>query len=60
MRNVYMVLIEWTGSIFVKELEFFRKQGGFVQTWGIKWKPIIAENIEDARKMALKLIGRKI
>jgi hypothetical protein len=50
-RDVYMVNVnEFSGSVFVKTLEFFRSQGGFRETWGLNWRPIVATSIEDARK----------
>lgn len=50
-RNVFMVLVnEFSGSVFVKDLEFYRQQGGFKQDWGRKWFPVVALDIEDARK----------
>ena len=53
MRNVYMILVQ-LDTVYVKELEFFRSQGGFIQDWGLNWKPIVAESIEDAREKAFK------
>jgi hypothetical protein len=51
MRDVYMVCCNGAGSVFVKELIFFRSQGGFEQQWGLAWKPVVAESIEDARRV---------
>lgn len=56
MRDVYMVnVVQVSGSVFVKELEFFRSQGGFREDWGRNWVPIIANSIEDARKKGCDL-----
>ena len=59
-RNVYMVLVNQTsGCVFVKELDFYRSQGGFKQTWGLNWIPIVATSIEDARKKGCSYPGAK-
>lgn len=51
MRDVYMVNVnKFSGSVFVKELAFFRSQGGFVKEWGTNWFPVVADSLEDARK----------
>ncbi len=54
-RNVYMVHVGPSGSVFVKELEFYRSLGGFKETWGEAWVPIVATGIEDAREKGCKL-----
>lgn len=54
-RDVYMVNVNRTsGCVFVKELDFFRSQGGFTDNWGINWIPIVATSIEDAREKGCK------
>lgn len=47
-RDVYMVHVNSGGAVFVKELEFFRSQGGFREDWGKAWRPVVATSIEDA------------
>lgn len=60
MRDVYMILVnQVSGCVFVKELDFFRSQNGFVEDWGKNWLPIVATSIEDARKSGCKLPGAK-
>lgn len=54
-RDIYMVQCNFAGSVFVKTLDFFRKQGGFIEEWGLAWKPIVATSIEDARKLGCDL-----
>lgn len=49
--NTYYVLKSYT-MFFVKEGTFFVSQGGLTEDWGKDWKPIQAENIEDARLRA--------
>ena len=53
-RDVYMVNVnKFSGSVFVKALDFFRSQGGFdweANPWGQHWFPVVATSIEDARK----------
>jgi hypothetical protein len=52
MRNIYMVNVNTlSGSVFVKELEFFRSQGGFEDDWGRHWSPVVAEGLEHAREL---------
>ena len=51
-RKVYMAYVNQAGAVFVKNFEFFREQGGLVETWGEKWVPIVATSIEDARTKA--------
>lgn len=59
-RNVYMVLVnQVSGSVFVKELEFYRSQGGFREKWGETWIPIVATSIEDAREKGCSYPGAK-
>lgn len=60
MRDIYMVVVNSGGAVFVKELEFFRSQGGFVMEWGQSWVPVVATSIEDARRIGCeKLPGAK-
>lgn len=40
-------------AIFVKEADFFKRQGGLQKEWGRAWVPIRADSLEDARKKAL-------
>lgn len=58
-RDIYMVSIGPTGSVFVKTLEFFREQRGFDQGWGLHWVPIVATGIEDARERGCSLPGAR-
>lgn len=59
-RDVYMVLVDLSsGCVFVKAIDFFRSQGGFVQHWGRRWVPIVADSIDDARKKGCQLPGAK-
>lgn len=48
-RDVYMVHVNSGDKVFVKELAFFRKQGGFKDDWRKAWVPVVATSIEDAR-----------
>jgi hypothetical protein len=58
-RDVFMVHVGPTGSVFVKELEFFREQGGFKQSWAKSWIPLVATSIEDARRLGCHLAGAR-
>lgn len=44
-------------SVFVKEADFFREQGGLTKRWGKNWKKIFAKSIEDARERGYKKFG---
>lgn len=58
--DVYMVMVvQASGSVFVKDLDFFKSQGGMTQSWGAHWIPIIASGIEDARKRGCELPGAR-
>lgn len=50
-RAIYMTMINPASTVFVKELEFFREQGGFVEEWGRDWVPVVARNIDEAREL---------
>jgi len=50
-RGIYMTYFNNDGSVFVKELEFFRAQGGFTQEWGRGWVPVVAHSIDEARML---------
>ena len=53
-RAVYMTLVNpSSGSAFVKELDFFKSQGGLKEPWGQQWKPVVAISIESARYIAV-------
>lgn len=58
-REVFMILIGPTGSVFVKALDFFASQGGLHEDWGLNWKPIVATSIEDAREKACSWPGAR-
>lgn len=59
-RKVYMVNVNsFSGSVFVKDLDFFREQGGFREEWGKDWVPIVANSIEGAREKGCKLPGAR-
>lgn len=59
VRDIYMVHVGPSGSVFVKALDFFRSQGGFMEGWGSAWVPIVATGIEDARRLACALPGAR-
>lgn len=59
MNKTYMVHVNSGGSVFVKELEFFRSQGGLEGRWGLNWTPVEATSIEDAREKGYQLPGAR-
>ncbi|RUW56376.1 hypothetical protein [Mesorhizobium sp. M8A.F.Ca.ET.021.01.1.1] len=51
--------VHFNGSAyFVKEASFFKAQGGINASWGLAWKPVVAEDIESARELAKTLKWR--
>jgi hypothetical protein len=54
-----MVLVGPSGSVFVKDLDFFSSQGGFRDKWGVRWVPIVATSVEDAREKGCLLPGAR-
>ncbi len=60
LRDIYMVsVVQSSGSVFVKTVNFFRDQGGFRAKWGLCWVPVVAESIEHARELGCKLPGAR-
>jgi hypothetical protein len=55
----FMVCVNSAGSAYVKELDFFHEQGGFRQAWGKHWVPVVANNLEHARRRACELPGAR-
>lgn len=57
-RTIYMVMVnEFSGCVFVKDLDYFRSQGGFdweSDPWGRHWFPVVATSIENARREGCK------
>jgi hypothetical protein len=60
MKDIYMVNVNsFSGCVFVKELDFFRSQGGLEQKWGEHWVPVVATSVEDAREKGCAFPGAK-
>lgn len=54
-EQLYMVNVnETSGSVFVKDRDYFVSQGGDHQDWGKNWFPVWAASIEDAREQGCK------
>lgn len=53
----YMINCGPSGSVFVKEREFFVSQGGDTQDWGKNWRTVAATSVEDAREKGCKLFA---
>jgi len=59
-RDIYMIHVgEVSGSVFVKEYDYFKSRGGFVEEWGTHWKPVVATGIEHARFLGCKEPGAR-
>lgn len=39
-------------SHFVKDADFFISQGGLIEDWGRRWRPVVAKSLEDARQIS--------
>ncbi len=47
---LFYILVEpW--AVYVKEGEFFASQGGLTSAWGESWRPVYAQDVEDARNV---------
>ena len=64
MSTYYVLIQEWnrpwpgTGigrTVYVKEGEFFKSQGGLTDEWGKSWIPVQAESIEHARSVGMEM-----
>ena len=42
-------------NCYVKEANFYMDQGGHIKPWGTNWIPVIASDIEDARRIAKEI-----
>jgi NTP pyrophosphatase (non-canonical NTP hydrolase) len=59
-EQLYMVNVnEVSGSVFVKDRDFFLAQGGDSDGWGKNWFPVWASSIEDAREKGCKHPGAR-
>lgn len=45
---------------FVKEADYFKETGGLTQPWGLHWRPVVAESIEDARLKCLEIAAKGV
>ena len=50
----FAVLVE-PSAVFVKDWAYFLSQGGRRLAWGRRWRPILARDIESARRKGQKL-----
>lgn len=50
MAKFMVVCSKVSGSVFVKEKDFFISQNGHTEPWGKDWVELEADSIEDARK----------
>jgi hypothetical protein len=59
MSKKYMIHVGPSGSVFVKDYDFFIQQHGDTQEWGKHWQQIPADSIEDARQKACGFPGAR-
>lgn len=45
------------GTVFVKEGNFFREQGGLREEWGATWNAVRASSIREARDIGYNMLG---
>jgi hypothetical protein len=56
--TTYAVLcVESSGSVFVKDFDFFVSQGGLRDAWGKRWRFIAARDVEHARRVGCKILA---
>jgi hypothetical protein len=55
----FYVLPREYGHSMVKDGDFFRSQGGLKDDWGKHWIPVHAESIEDARRLADRMVTKQ-
>lgn len=59
-RKLFMVLVNsQSGSVFVKDYDFFVEQHGMLEKWGEDWVPVVATSVEEARKKGCLLDGAR-
>lgn len=56
-RDMFLVHVDPYGTIHTKTHDLFRDQGGFAQTWGRAWFPVVAANETEARARAIRPAG---
>lgn len=49
-----------SATVFVKEGEFFKYQGGLTEEWGKHWTALEATSIGDARRKGAKMFGKTL
>lgn len=54
-----MVHVGPSGAVFVKTLEFYSSQGGLTEEWGTGWTPVMATDLDEARRKGCELPGAK-
>lgn len=47
-------------TVFVKEADFFREQGGRTAAWGRTWLPVVASSLGDARREGARIFGVRL
>lgn len=57
-KKTYYVHRNSGDAVFVKEVEFFKEQGGLTERWGKAWRKVRAYTIEHARTVGEKVIPR--
>lgn len=53
MRKFAVLIQPW--AVYVKDWDFYVSQGGLHKPWGKQWRPIMARDIESARRKGLRI-----
>jgi hypothetical protein len=55
MHDVFMIHVDPWGSVFSMGLDTFVSRGGFSESWGLHWMPVVATSSESAVEIVRKL-----
>lgn len=55
MKTYAVVCASASGSVFVKDFDFFVSQGGLRDAWGKRWRFIAATSVEHARRVGCQM-----
>jgi hypothetical protein len=57
MKKFAVLIRPW--AVYAKEWSFFVEQGGLRDSWGKEWVPIMARDLESARRKGYAKDGRR-
>ena len=56
MSTYAILCVEHSGSVFVKDFDFFVSQGGLRESWGKRWRFVAANSVEHARRIGCRIL----